>query len=309
MTGSEAEPLTVVVTQPPYVRSLKGAGSAEIVAIPVAADGVQGRLTARNEITGGFAEFTWTWGPIAAASRAQAPRNSVAKATPKPQAASIPASVAQGRTASRVQHAGAPGGTAAFFGLPTVGKAIAFVLDMSGSMSGLRWSACVNQLKGVLGTLGPDTDVFVVLFSTAAYEPPGQSDWTPATSERVAELNAWIDNTGPGGGTDPRPAFLRLSGLSKCPTTVFFLTDGAFGGLSPEDCARMTSRAERGPAGGLLNSIRALFSSYEPPAPEDRAAINTITLDDDSSAGLMQDISAVTGGQYVHATSGSAKPP
>ena len=305
VTGGDGQPLTVVVTQSPYVRALKGAGSVEVTAIPVAADGVQGRLVARNELTGASAEYSWTWGPIAVALRSQGPRNSVARASPKAQGTAATAAIASVDTAAHVRSAGAPRGSMAFFGLPAVGNAIAFVLDMSGSMAGKRWSTCVRQLKGVLETLGPEADVFVVLFSTGTYEPPGQADWTPATPGRVAEISAWIDSTGPAGGTDPHPAFTRLSRLSRSPTTVFFLTDGQFGGLSAQDCSRMTSPPGTGSSGGLIGTLRALFSSSSRGAPEDGAAINTITLDDDSSGALMKDISSATGGRYVHATSDS----
>ena len=296
-------PLTIHVVQLPYNRTLKGAGSLEVVAIPVAASGTRGSLTVRNETTGASAEFSWTWGPFKA--QHAAPRANTTASKPVSQAAVVTQAAATGltRAAAVGQRATKTTVQQAFFGMPAAGGRVAFILDMSGSMAGVRWETCKAQLRGVLAGLQEGFEFYVVLFSDRLAMPPGQEGWTPVSPEAVGHVSAWLDKVSPDGGTIPRPAFERLYSQAAGPTTVFFLTDGEFFGFTAADCARIQQGGGDGGGGGMLRSLRTWFSGSAEDPPPERAVINTITLDDAASGAVMQEIAADSGGKYVHATS------
>jgi hypothetical protein len=183
-----------------------------------------------------------------------------------------------------------------FFGVGATGQHIAFILDVSGSMAwNGRWETCTRQLEGMLRNLPSTAHFFVVLYSTSMLEPPGQQEWEPAHGERIEAVLQWIASIAPDGGTVPGPAFERVFSLAVRPTTIYFLTDGQFAGFSTADCARLQRLGATSRDGDLLSR------SFAPQARE--AVINTITLDDDSSAPILRDIAAESSGQYVHATS------
>jgi hypothetical protein len=308
VSAGQGEALSVRVTQLPYDRTLRGVGSVELTAIPVAAAGTRGTFTARNESTGAVAEFGWTWSPFeprhAAARSKTAPAGAAAPAPAKRAfATTVPAEALREAMALQAQ-AGGVSAQKAFFGMQASGRRIAFVLDMSGSMVGSRWQKCTQELAGILWGLDPGFQFYVVLFSDRLEVPPGQEGWTQADPERKAVVLSWLAGITPSGGTYPRPAFERLYSLSVRPTTVFFLTDGQFfGGFTAEDCARLQNTPPPTEEGGLLSRLRdRLFGRDEAPQGE-KAVINTITLDDAASAPVMQQISAESGGQYTHAKS------
>jgi hypothetical protein len=70
--------LTVTVDQSSYGRTLSGTGSVQVHAIPVAPVGTAGRLIARNDSTGGTAEFTWEWRALRGSTSAN-PQRSLGK--------------------------------------------------------------------------------------------------------------------------------------------------------------------------------------------------------------------------------------
>ena len=309
-SAGEGEPVSVRVTQLPYDRTLRGVGSVEVVAIPVAAVGTLGSLTACNETTGAIAKFNWMWGPVEPRHTAARAKTVPSTAPPAPAgvaAASATQQVAVGRTLAAAQVRPTAGaGQRAFFGMAAVGRRIAFVLDMSGSMAGARWQKCAEEFAGILSGLDRDCQFFVVLFSDRLAQPPGQEGWTSWDPQRSADVISWISSYSPLGGTFPVPAFERLHSLPAAPTTLYFLTDGQFfGNFSAADCARLVNGAPPPSNDGLFGRLRDLvLGPRETPAPAgEKAVVNTITLDDAASAPLMQQIAAESGGQYVHATS------
>ena len=315
VSAGPADALSIRVSQLPYDRTLHGVGSVEVVAIPAAAAGVRGTLTARNGSTGAVAEFTWTWSPFeprhAAAKAKTVPSGKVAGPAPaaakQAPAVGAPAPAIQqaasvSTAALQVRAAGTPVAKG-FFGMQATGKRVAFILDMSGSMVGSRWEKCTQELAGILASLDPGVQFYVVLFSQWLAVPPGQEGWAPADPERKAAVSSWLESITPDGGTCPRLAFEQLYSMTVRPTTVFFLTDGQFSDLTAEDCARLQSSPPPGEAGGLFSRLSNRLFGHDKEPQAEPAVINTITLDDPVSAAVMQQIAAESGGQYTHASS------
>ena len=179
------------IEQPPYDRTLRGTGSVAVQLIPVGAVGVKGRLIARDEVTGATAEFTWEWKPIGKAKWAN-PSRPMAQMASQTARAAAPAQASQRAAASaatvaadsevQAKAALGPAARATFFGVPSLAQRFAFVLDMSGSMSGQRWSACVKQLAKALEGLTEGSEIFVVLFSDHLATPTKEAVWVSASS-------------------------------------------------------------------------------------------------------------------------------
>ena len=64
--------LTVTIEQGHYRRTLVGVGNVDVPAIPLGTNGTSGRLTARDDVTGASAEFTWQWQPLGGAAGGEA---------------------------------------------------------------------------------------------------------------------------------------------------------------------------------------------------------------------------------------------
>jgi hypothetical protein len=296
--------LSVRVQQPPYDRTLKGTGSVNVAAIPVASTGAKGRLVARDEVSGATAEFTWEWKPASKAKWAnpsRAMRQSAAavtsqqgavKAEKKAEASSSGAAAVKTQQGAAVQTA--------FFGVPAVGRRFAFILDISGSMEmNDRWGACVRQVAVAFENLTADSEMFVVLFSDHLVVPTERAEWLPATDENKQRILEWLEHINPGGGTYPKPAFdLVFSSPSGKPDVIYFLTDGLFTEPSPERLARLCSGGDT----GILASVKELFIRSDTNVP-DHTVIHTLTLDDASGASICKKIAKATGGQYAHVSS------
>lgn len=299
----EGHAVTLQLSQPPYERSLRGEGTVDLVAIPVAGQGISGTLTARDEVTGATARFTWTWkqsrgGPIAK------PKAPAARASATANARKSQTQTATARSAEQTQAVHDANVTAAqsFFGLSVSGNRVAFILDKSGSMSGGRWAACTRQLEAALTGLAEGTEFFVVLYAESIMEPPGQQGWSAATPARVAGVIEWLRRIRPDGGTDPRPAFERVFRLSGRPESVYFLTDGEFAGFGVEECERLQRHGSTSKLGAAIGTVGRWFSPSGDRC-DSTVPINSVTLDDGASAALLQGIAECSGGLYVHSIS------
>jgi len=304
VSAESGHALSVRVQQPPYDRTLRGTGSVSVAAIPVAGIGAKGRLLAKDEVSGATAEFTWEWRPAAKAKWAN-PSRTMAKSAPAGQVQKGTIDAAKMRAgASSKTGAGAnsqekPAVQTAFFGMPATGHRFAFILDMSGSMSGSRWNACLQHLADALHGLTEDAEFFVVLFSDGLVIPTEQAQWLPATEECKKAIFEWAAGVEPGGGTYPQPAFdLVFASPEGKPDVIYFLTDGLFTSPSPDRLARQCS----GASAGILSSLGGLFVHSEATAPG-HTVIHTLTLDDASGASLCKKIAKATGGQYAHVSS------
>jgi hypothetical protein len=307
--------LAVTLEQAGYRKTLTGAGSVDIAAIPVATSGTTGRLTATDHSTGGTTvRYEWQWRAEAGAApstlfrRQPAPTDLVRRGSGAPAARARDASVSRPIDAERVEaksaeRAAIVGDDAAtvFFGQPARGKRFAFILDKSGSMAGARWAACRRECEGALNALVGAGEFCVVLFSSGIALPPGLDGWTDADAGTVAETIAWLAGVSPSGGTEPRPAFEYVYGLTPGPDVVYFLTDGQLFGFAAGDCARLRD-GQTSTLGGVWKRLRGALGGTERREP-DASVIHTISLDDRSSESALRTIAADSGGQYVAAKS------
>jgi len=295
--------LSVRVQQPPYDRTLKGTGSVNVAAIPVASIGAKGRLVARDEVSGATAEFTWEWKPAsktkwANPSRAMGQSAAVATGQQRTVNAEKKAEASsKTSTAAKTQHGAAV--QTAFFGTPAAGRRFAFILDMSGSMAATRWNTCIRQMTGAFESLTAEAEIFVVLFSDHLVIPTEGAEWLPATDENKQRILEWLGQISPSGGTYPKPAFdLVFSSPTGKPDVIYFLTDGLFTEPSPQRLARLCSGGDA----GILASVKELFIRSDTNVPG-HTVIHTLTLDDPSGADICKKIAKATGGQYAHVSS------
>ena len=300
VSSAAGDPITVKIEQLSYQKTLREDGAITIAVIPAGAAGTSGKLTARDESTGAMAEFTWQWQPLGKTSGGAALASKLLKKTAP---ARTPATKQATRHAGAKHKAGAA--TTAFFGQQASGRRFAFILDMSGSMAGPRWTACTRELVASLQALTSQAQFFVVLFSSRVAEPPGQSGWTDASTDNIASVINWVSSIHPDGGTYPKPAFERVFSLGGKPDAVYFLTDGELYGFDASDCARLRD----GGSTSLWGSLAKFFSFSSRDEEDSGTVINTISLDDRSSGRALEAMAEQSGGQYVHISSSDTPAP
>jgi Ca-activated chloride channel family protein len=103
-----------------------------------------------------------------------------------------------------------------------------FVLDTSGSMSGVKMDQAKKALKYCLDNLNPQDRFGLMNFSTTVTRY--RDNLTPASTEYVENARKWVDNLRAAGGTAIQDALnnaidMRTSDDSRTFTIVFF-TDG-----------------------------------------------------------------------------------
>ena len=107
----------------------------------------------------------------------------------------------------------------------TEGRDWAFVLDMSGSMSG-KYQTMVNAVQGALGRLNPEDRFQLTLFDNQVMDLTNQ--WINATPENVTKWGETLANTKPRGSTNLYAGLKR--GLSKLDAdrtgAIILVTDG-----------------------------------------------------------------------------------
>jgi len=163
-TASE-QAMTVVVEQRAYRKTLSGNGSVDLTAIPVAPAGTAGTLTVSDASGATIAQYGWIWQPPGAKTRPalQALQTKSATALQPKNAAAPQTPLAEKAKSAQRSATGAAATT--FFGQVAQGQRFAFILDMSGSMTGARWAACQRELAAALRALSGQAEFFVVLFS------------------------------------------------------------------------------------------------------------------------------------------------
>ena len=153
-------------------------------------------------------------------------------------------------------------------------KEIVFVLDTSGSMSGLPIEASKRFVRQALRTLGPRDQFNLVRFAG------GAETFSPAPlagdEGSVSRALAWIDQLEAGGGTEMlagfRAAFARPADPGRL-RTVVFLTDGYIG--NEHD---------------ILGAIRPVLGS---------ARISTIGVGTGVNHHLLDSMAELGGGEFV----------
>lgn len=286
VTAADGQVLTVTVDQGPYQRTLQGQGTVSITAIPVAPEGTLGRLVVRLEAKGSSAEFAWQWRPLGAPvvpTRApSAPRGfwqklfrGRGKSAAPPTPAKLPSAARVSTVAERLGTRAALAVSLKFFGQEAVGHRFAFILDRSGSMQGKRWEACTRQLERALRALPEHVEFIVILFATTMSEPTvaTREGWLPAERDKVDAVISWVNRLSPSGGTYPAEAFQRVFSLADPPDVIYFLTDGELAGFSALD--------------------------FEQLLGDKPTIVNTIALEGDAEVGVLQEIAAASGGQFI----------
>jgi hypothetical protein len=300
VTSSDGGSLSGTLEQGIYRKALQGTGSLNVPIIPAAANGTSGSLSVTNDATGASARYTWQWQPIAAIARVTGGVSKVLQGRTKTATGTKSATAAATEARQQQARQRRGGCQTQFFGQVAMGRRFAFILDRSGSMAGQRWQTCTQELTSALNALSADAEFFVILFSSGTLEPPGQRDWMEASAQNVAAVLQWLSNIHPDGTTEPAPAFKRVFSLSKKADATYFLTDGELFGFNANACRRL-----RESGGGFFKSLGKMFS---PRSDEDDwdPVINTISLDDNSSAKELKKMAEESGGTYVHMTSAPA---
>lgn len=163
------------------------------------------------------------------------------------------------------------GNGATFFSVQATGRKIAFVVDTSGSMfENDRYVRCRNEMIESLRSLKPKQYYYVVLFSDRIFQMPNRK-MTEATSGNLYRTLAWLNDSAPGGTTEPVPG-LKLA-LQQKPDSIFLLTDGSF-----ED--------------GVMEEILKLQTGPK------KIPIHTIAFEGQEGEDQLKEIAKATGGRY-----------
>lgn len=169
---------------------------------------------------------------------------------------------------------GGGGGGTSFFGIATKGTRFCFIVDVSGSMGEDRkLETAMRELSRSIESL-PDYAYFhVLLFSSDFVEPPMQKGWTRARKAMVNQYIHYFAEVSPGGGTQPKSAFMQAFSLDVRPDVIFFLTDGQIEGFTADEVAELNGHGKK-------------------------AVINTIAFGDPSSQDMLKQIASQSGGLY-----------
>jgi len=169
---------------------------------------------------------------------------------------------------------GSGGAGTSFFGISSKGTRFCYIVDVSGSMqTAEKLPSAIAELTRSLKKL-PDFGRFYILFySSDVQEPPTQQGWNTARASTVNRMVKDFQNIKAGGGTVPKPAFVKAFELKPLPEVIFFLTDGEISGFTVCD-------------------LKALIPKKA------RVIVNTIAFGDNSSQQLLREMSQATGGQF-----------
>lgn len=127
---------------------------------------------------------------------------------------------------------------------PVVPRDVAFVVDVSGSMSGQKMEQARAALRQALGTLRPADRFRLVAFSSGITH--FRDGWTPGTPEALQEARRFVDGLSADGGTNIAGALDAVLGTAvpegRLPL-VLFMTDGipSVGESEPDRIAAMAA--------------------------------------------------------------------
>ena len=169
---------------------------------------------------------------------------------------------------------GGGGGATSFFGIGAKGTRFAYIVDVSGSMGQNRkLQSAMRELARSVDALPDFSHFYVLLFSTSFVQPPMQKGWMPARKGTVRQFIAWLNRVDPGGGTEPRTSFLQVFSLDVRPDVIYFLTDGQFQDIVPDEISELNKRGKK-------------------------VVINTIQFGDPNGEDVMRQIARDSGGMY-----------
>ncbi len=166
---------------------------------------------------------------------------------------------------------GAGGGGSEFMGVKSSARHVVYVIDMSGSMEGMRLAHTKLELVRSIEQLPEDASFSIVFFDDQFEVMPPQR-MVPASKRWKADAIDWLRHQQARGGTDPTAA-LEFA-LSLRPQAIFLMTDGMF--QNPSLVNQMIDR---------MNTDR-------------RTSINTIAFHERGAEQELQKIAAENRGDY-----------
>lgn len=171
---------------------------------------------------------------------------------------------------------GSVGGAASFFGVEARGTRFAYIVDISGSMTGSKLETMRRELAGSLEALNEHASFAVVLFSHDSHIIGGRRQWSRAIRRIKDSAVRDINAISASGATQPLPAFEIVFGLRPRPDAIYFMTDGMFAESVVQEVARMNS-------------------SWIEPTP-----IHTISFVSREAESQLRRIAEKSGGVYTH---------
>lgn len=181
-----------------------------------------------------------------------------------------------------------------FFGSPACHRRICYVVDSSGSMTGL-FAAVRSRLKQSIRELQPDQYFHVLFFGNGKLAESSPSRMQRATEAGKAAVEQFIDSIQPAGKTNAMPAFERAVAVRDArgnpPAVIYFLTDGF--DLSADDAESFARR------------VANLIAQSAP-----KAQINTIGFwPQDADRKTLRTLADRTGGACTIVTDQQTEPP
>ncbi len=159
-----------------------------------------------------------------------------------------------------------------------VRKDVAFVFDVSGSMSGVKIDQARSALKGCLNLMNPGDGLYLVAFNDSLNPLANSIQELDEATRRGAV--SFVDGLTAGGGTNIHDAVasaLRTLAASDRPTALVFLTDG-HGSRPPREVLEMVEREN----------------------PDDRTRIFAFGVGDSLNAAFLERLGTENRGGYTH---------
>ncbi len=116
-----------------------------------------------------------------------------------------------------------------FFGIVAEGNKFVYVVDCSGSMSGLPFTRAKQEVMRSISSLSEGQAYSIIFFATESYSmyyPSIINHMEKPTQDVLQRTETWLDGFSIHGGTEPLGALLKA--LQMEPDAIFFLTDGGF---------------------------------------------------------------------------------
>jgi len=168
------------------------------------------------------------------------------------------------------------GGGASFFGVEARGSRFAYIVDISGSMSGKKLAALQHELTRSIDGLLEHSSFAVVFYSSTSRILGGKMRWMRAIQRSKTLADREIRALSEGGGTNPSTAFEIVFSLRPRPDAIYFMTDG------------------------LFPSAVAAYVAQLNESDGQRTPIHCISFVSRESERLLESIAEQSGGTYTH---------
>lgn len=124
---------------------------------------------------------------------------------------------------------GLTGDGASFFGVEAQGTRFAYIVDVSGSMTGDgKMDRTKQELSRSISAMAETAEVSIVLYSTGARPLTGRVEWIETDRSNKVRLRRDIADISPQGGTQPLGGFELVLKMKPKPDAIYFMTDGEF---------------------------------------------------------------------------------